>query len=86
MSNRLGIVCVYTAIPGECPVCGGHNDTGPPFCMPECEEAFHDRADQHRAARDQERANNEAFAVEVDRLRAAGHTDDEINHMLRGMP
>lgn len=86
MSNHLNIVCVYTGIPGECPVCGGPNNTGTPFCHPDCEEAFHDRRDQHRAAVDQERADNAAFAAEAERLRGLGHTDPEIDLLLKDMP
>ncbi len=82
----MNIVCCYMGDPNECPECGGFNDTGQQFCSHDCAAAWADRAADHERQAQARRDNEEAFGREVDRLRTAGHTDEEIDVMLAGMP
>ncbi len=82
----MSFVCAYMGRPDECPECGGHNETGDRFCSHDC-AADHDTRVAHldrerQASRDQAAA----FGREVDRLRALGHTDQEIDVLLAEMP
>ncbi len=80
------IVCVYTGPPNQCGECGGHDETGTGFCSPDCQADRAERAAQHRDALERRRAAEDAFAAEVQRLRAAGHTDEQIDEMLKDWP
>lgn len=81
-----GVVCLYFGPPGQCPECGGFNDTGHQYCSHDC--AF-DAAARAAALEEQvraRRAREDAFAKACDRLRLLGHTDEEIDVILAGMP
>lgn len=86
MTGDLKIVCVYTGVPGACIECEAPAIPGGRFCSADCEQAFDDRAQDHRDQVQQERRNNAAFAAEVERLRAAGLTDTDIDERLKDMP
>lgn len=80
------VVCAYFGRADECQECGGFNETGTRFCATECEADFADRAAAQEALAQRRRDQDDAFAAEVDRLRALGHTDGEIDELTRGMP
>jgi hypothetical protein len=80
------IVCAYTGVSGDCSECGGHDPTGTGFCGHDCAAARADREARHEAERQARRDAEEAFAAEVDRLRGLGHSDEEIDLILAGMP
>lgn len=86
----MNIVCAYFGNPADCPECGGAVPTPGArqdrFCGDDCASASLDRAAAQQAAQDARRAREDAFGVEVDRLRALGHTDVEIDVLLEGMP
>lgn len=79
-------VCAYFGRPDECHSCGGFNETGTRYCSTECEADAADRLAEIEAHAQQRRDQDDAFAAEVDRLRALGHTDAEIDELTRGMP
>jgi predicted nucleic acid-binding Zn ribbon protein len=79
-------VCAYMGPRGECPECGGFNDTGNQFCSHECAGRFAERGEAIEAEVRARRAREDAFAVAADELRAQGHTDEEIDALLVGMP
>jgi hypothetical protein len=79
-------VCLYQGVPGDCSECGGFDPTGTGFCCHDCAQARADRAARHAAAAQASRDREDAFAREVDRLRAEGYRDEEIDLMLAGMP
>jgi hypothetical protein len=81
-----GFVCVYFGQPDECPECGGFNRTGDRYCSHECGDQAAMRAADHEEQIQARRAREDAFAAECERLRAAGHTDEEIDVLLVGMP
>jgi hypothetical protein len=85
-NNGLNIVCVYTGIPGDCSECGGHDATGTGWCSHDCRQAFEGRGAQIRANIQARRDADDAFGREADRLRSVGHTDEEIDEMLKEMP
>lgn len=78
--------CAYFGRADECHECGGFNETGTPFCSTECEASRADRVAEQEARVALRRAQEDAFAVEVDRLRALGHSDREIDELTRDMP
>lgn len=82
----LNIVCAYTGVPGDCQECGGHDETGGGFCGDDCRDARLDREERHKAAVQARRDADDAFGREADRLRALGHTDLEIDDMLKDLP
>lgn len=82
----MNIVCVYTGNPNDCPECGGHNPTGQQFCSHDCAADRADREARREAAVQARRDAEDAFAVEVERLRGLGHTDHEIDELLKDMP
>lgn len=79
-------VCLYMGPRNECSECGFFNDTGTPFCSHDCAAARADRVAAMDRARQERRDREELFAAECDRLRAAGHTDEEIDLLLAGIP
>jgi predicted ATP-dependent serine protease len=79
-------VCAYMGVPGDCQECGFHDPTYTGFCSHECREARAGREERHRAADQDRRDADDAFGREADRLKALGHTDLEIDEMLKGMP
>lgn len=80
------IVCAYFGPPSECAECGGHDDTGTGFCSHDCRAGWADRGVRLEAAAQARRDADDAFGREADRLRAQGHTDMEIDELLKGMP
>lgn len=84
------IVCAYTGDPEECPECGGSvpapGARQDRFCGDDCAASYADRCGALEAAQQARRDRVAAFGVEVDRLRALGHTDVEIDVLLKGMP
>ena len=85
MTEPLSIVCAYTGPPDTCAECGGYDPTGTGFCSHDCRADFHTRGDRHEAERLARRAADDAFGVEADKLRAQGHTDQEIDELLKDM-
>jgi hypothetical protein len=78
--------CLYFGPPDECAECGGYNETGTMHCSHDCAaDHAHRAADMSRRV-GLRRAEEDAFGAEVDRLRALGHTDEEIDIMLAGVP
>ena len=82
----IGVVCLYCGPPGECQECGGFNETGSPYCSHDCAADAAARLAQLEETVRARRAREDAFAAECDRLRALGHTDEEIDALLAGMP
>lgn len=80
------IVCAYLGPPGDCSECGGHDPTGTRLCSHDCAQARADRAAKQDAAAQARRDADDAFGREADRLKALGHTDVEIDDLLKGMP
>lgn len=81
-----GFMCAYLGRADECRECGGFNQTGGQYCSHDCATDAAARAaalDEQIQAR---QAREAAFAAEVERLRAAGHTYEEIDQLLAGMP
>lgn len=85
-NSDLHIVCAYTGVPGDCSECGGWDPTHSGFCGDDCRDARLDREERHRAEAQARRDADDAFGREADRLRAAGHTDVEVDELLEGMP
>lgn len=81
-----GFLCAYTGVPGDCAECGGHDPTGTGWCSHDCRQAFEDRGAQAEAQQQARRAADDAFGREADRLRTLGHTDREIDELLKDMP
>lgn len=84
--NGIHFVCLYTGVPGECQECGFHDPTGTGWCSHDCRQAYEDRGAQIQANVQARRDADDAFGREADRLRGLGHTDEEIDEMLKGMP
>jgi hypothetical protein len=84
--TEIHFVCAYFGRSDECHECGFFNETGTRFCSTECEAGYHERVARMEAARAAERAQDEAFGAECERLRALGHSDAEINELTKGMP
>lgn len=86
----MNIVCAYYGNPADCPECGGSISSPgtrqDPFCDDDCAASYSDRAAAQDAAQQARRAREDAFGVEVDRLRGLGHGDVEIDVLLAGMP
>jgi hypothetical protein len=70
----------------ECPECGFYNATGDRFCSHDCAASYADRCARMAAAEQARRDREAAFGRAVDELHAAGHTDEEIDVLLAGMP
>jgi hypothetical protein len=81
-----GVVCLYFGRSDECRECGGFNDTGAQFCSHDCADSAAARAAEAEAQVRARRAREAAFAKACDRLRLLGHTDEEIDVLLAGMP
>lgn len=83
-------VCAYLGDPAECMECGGYVPTPGArqdrFCGDDCAASYADRCAALDAAQAARRAREDAFGVEVDRLRGLGHSDEEIDRLLEGMP
>jgi hypothetical protein len=79
-------VCLYTGPPGECCECGGYDPTGSGLCSFECVESRQAGIDRQDAERDARRAADDKYGTEVDRLRALGHTYEEIEQLLKDWP
>lgn len=79
-------VCLYFGRVDECPECGGFNETGTRYCSTECEANAAERMTEQEVRAQLRRDQDDAFGAEVDRLRALGHTDVEIDELTRGMP
>jgi len=82
----MSLVCVYTGYPGDCSEFGGYDPTGTGFCSHDCRAERADRMARREAAIQALRDADDAFGREVDRLRALGHTDLEIDELLKRMP
>lgn len=80
------IVCVYMGPPGECSECGGFDETGTGFCSPDCHADRADREARWRSAVQARRDADDAFGRAAELLHAKGHTDEEIDELLKGMP
>lgn len=79
-------VCLYFGRADECPECGGFNETGTRYCSHDCADDAARRQEALVRAAAARRANEDLFAAEGDRLRAAGYTDREIDVLLAGIP
>lgn len=80
------IICLYFGPPDECSECGGLNETGTQFCSHDCaatRAAAVARQDAEQVAR---RVREDAFAEAVAALLTQGHTYEEIDVLLAGMP
>jgi len=82
----MAFLCLYQGVPGDCSECGGYDPTGTGFCSHDCGAARAERVAEHEAAQQRRRDDEAAFAREVDRLHAAGHSYDEIDLLLAEMP
>lgn len=84
------IVCAYFGRPDECTECGGQvrrpGERVDRFCSDDCAADYTQRAAAQDTAVAARRAAEDAFGREVDRLRAAGHSDERIDVLLAGMP
>ena len=85
-NHDLHVVCVYTGIPGDCQECGGWDATGTGFCSRDCRADRADRMARREAAIRALEDADDACGREAERLRALGHTDLEIDKMLKDMP
>lgn len=81
-----GIVCLYMGRSDECPECGFFNATGDRFCSHDCADHFAAGVAAQEAEVQARRAREDAFAEAAEELRAQGHTDEEIDVLLVGMP
>lgn len=79
-------VCLYTGPADTCTECGGFDPTGTGFCEHECRESFEAHGERMKAEQQARRDADDAFGRAADELRALGHTDEEIDELLRGMP
>lgn len=86
MTTPTNIVCLYQGRPDECPECGGINETGTRFCSHDCGANYAERCASQEAARVERRRREDAFAAAAQELRELGHTDEEIDQLLTGMP
>jgi hypothetical protein len=84
--DRNTFVCLYMGYPGDCQECGGHDPTGTGFCSHDCRTDRADRLARRDAAVQALQEADDEFGREADRLRALGHTDEEIDEMLKEMP
>jgi hypothetical protein len=82
----MAFLCLYRGVPGDCQECGFHDPTGTGFCSHDCRDRQAQRVAAIEAARQRRRDEEEAFGREADRLRAAGHGDEEIDVLLARMP
>lgn len=80
------IVCAYFGRPDECPECGGFNDTGTRFCSHECAANYAERGAEMERREAERRAREDAFGEACAELRRKGHSDEEIDVLLAGMP
>jgi hypothetical protein len=85
-TEEIRIVCAYVGVPGDCQECGFHDPTGTGFCSHDCRAERADRVARQDAAVQARRDADDAFGREADKLRALGHTDEEIDEMLKEMP
>jgi hypothetical protein len=81
-----GVVCLYFGRRDECPECGGFNGTGGRHCSHDCADSAAARADAAAERERERRAQEDAFGAEVARLLDAGHSYEQIDAMLAGMP
>jgi hypothetical protein len=81
-----GFFCAYQGSPYECTECGGVKPGDLPYCCHECAASAAARAERHRREIADQRARADAFGREVDRLRAAGHTYQQIDELLKDVP
>lgn len=81
-----GFICAYFGPPGECSECGGYDPTGTGICSHDCGHSRAVRVARMEADEQARRDADDAFGREVDRLRALGHSDTEIDALLRAMP
>jgi hypothetical protein len=83
-------VCAYLGDPSECPECGGYvpapGARQDAFCGDDCAAVYADRCAVLEAVQAARGAREDAFGAEVDRLRGLGHSDEEIDRLLAGMP
>ena len=79
-------MCLYFGPRDECSECGGFNATGTQFCSHDCAASQADRVARMEADRLARRAREDAFAAACEQLRARGHSDEEIDVLLAGMP
>lgn len=82
----MSYLCAYFGYADECSECGGFNETGTKFCSHDCAAHRADRVAEMDARIQERRDRENAFAREVERLRVLGHNDQEIDHLLAGMP
>jgi hypothetical protein len=86
----MNVVCAYFGNPADCHECGGFVPSPGArqdrFCGDACAASYSDRAAALDAAQQARRAREDAFGAEVDRLRGLGHSDEEIDVLLAGMP
>lgn len=86
----MSFFCAYLGDPAECMECGfSVPDPGARqdrFCGDDCAASYADRGAAIEAARLARRAREDAFGEEVERLRALGHTDEEIDLLTVGLP
>ena len=79
-------VCLYFGRSDECQECGGFSQTGTQFCSHDCAASQAARVASQDAEVSARRAREDAFADAAAALRAQGHTDEEIDLLLIGMP
>lgn len=79
-------VCAYTGVPGECQECGGYDRTGTGFCGHDCRDSRATNDARQEAEGQARRDADDAFGLEAERLKALGHTDQEIDELLKDMP
>lgn len=80
-------VCLYMGPPDTCTECGGFDPTGTGLCGDQdCMDRRADRQERWDAAEQDRRAREDAFGVEVERLRAAGYTYEQCDQALAHMP
>lgn len=86
----MSFACAYFGDPSECPECGGSIQAPGArqdrFCGDDCAASHADRVAAQERAQQARRDREDAFGREVNRLRGLGHTDEEIDVMLAGMP
>lgn len=79
-------MCLYFGRADECPHCGGFNETGIRYCSHDCADDAAQRLEALVRAAAERRANEDLFAAEGARLRAADYTEKEIDVLLAGIP
>jgi hypothetical protein len=78
--------CLYFGRADECAECGGFNATGTQFCSHDCAASRAERVARQDADRQARRDREALFGAECERLRALGHSDEEIDALLVGIP